>query len=160
MTLKKWLKVPLLIFAILPAMVSSISELISKVMGCILMEATSWLDYLWLLLFCPILAFTAYKTLIYINYGIKYYDQMEVMPIYSTNILIHNIIVGMLCLNELKFYDNAMLFAITFSALLNLLGIYILLQKNREKGDLVTGDTATFSAIESTDVEMSSNIGE
>lgn len=66
MTLKKWLKVPLLIFAILPAMVSSISELISKVMGIILMEATSGLDYLWLLLFVPIVAFTAYKTLIYI----------------------------------------------------------------------------------------------
>lgn len=59
---------------------------------------------------------------------------MEMMPIYLTNLLIHNILVGMLCLNELKFYTNAMLLAITVSTLLNVLGIYILLQKNREKG--------------------------
>ena len=75
MTAKKYLKVPLLMFAILAAMVSSISELLMKVVGCILIaDAEHWTDYLWLLLFLPLLILTATRTLVYVNYGIKYYN--------------------------------------------------------------------------------------
>ena len=72
--LKVWLKAPLLIFTTLAAMVSSISELFMKVIGCILKDATSYYDYLWLLLFVPLIAYTGSRTLVYVNYGIKYYD--------------------------------------------------------------------------------------
>lgn len=74
MRTKKWLKVPLLIFATLPAMVSSISELLMKILGCILMEAEGASDYAWIALFFPLLILTGARTLVYINYGIKYYD--------------------------------------------------------------------------------------
>lgn len=74
MATKAWLKVPLLMFTILSAMVSSISEMIMKIIGCILMEAEDWTDYMWLLLFLPLLGLTATRTLVYVNYGIKYYD--------------------------------------------------------------------------------------
>ena len=53
-------------------MVSSISELFVKVCGCIVKDAELWTDYLWLLLFVPLLISTATITLIYVNYGIKY----------------------------------------------------------------------------------------
>ena len=73
--IKKWLKVPLIMFAVLPAMVSSINELLMKIIGCILMDTDDYTNnYLWLLLFIPLLIFTAIRTLVYINYGIKYYD--------------------------------------------------------------------------------------
>ena len=65
---------------------------------------------------------------------------MEVMPIYQTNLLMHNIIVGMLCLNELQLYSVSMLVTIAFSSFLNCLGIYILLQKKREKHDIIFED--------------------
>lgn len=42
--------------------------------GCVLKDAEHWTDYLWLLLFVPLLAGTASLTLVYVNYGIKYYD--------------------------------------------------------------------------------------
>ena len=80
--LKNWLKLPLLVFVTAAAMTSSISELFMKVIGCILKDAEEPSDYLWLLLFIPGLAYTGSRTMVYVNYGIKYYDQMEVMPIY------------------------------------------------------------------------------
>ena len=80
--LKIVLKVPMLIFATAAAMISSISELMMKLVGCILKDAEKPVDYLWLLLFLPILIGTATRTLVYVNYGIKYYEQLEVMPIY------------------------------------------------------------------------------
>ena len=95
------IKVPLLVFVTAAAMTSSISELMMKLVGCILKDAEEPLDYLWLLLFLPILIYTATRTLVYVNYGIKYYDQMEVMPIYQNCLLMNNIFVGMICLNEL-----------------------------------------------------------
>ena len=104
-----------------------------KCIGCTLKEAEVWTDYLWLIVFLPPVVFTAQRTLVYINYGIKYYDQMEAIPIYQTCLLINNIVVGMLCLNELKFYSNAMLLGIVLSTLCSLTGIYILLQKKKAK---------------------------
>ena len=87
LTLKTWVKLPMVIFATLAAMTSSISELCMKVVGCIFFEAEVWTDYLWLIPFLLILVLTAMRTLIYVNYGIKYYSQMEVMPVYQTSLL-------------------------------------------------------------------------
>ena len=58
---------------------------------------------------------------------------MEVMPIYQNFLLMHNIIVGMICLNELKFYSLTMIAGITISAVCCIFGILFLLEKNREK---------------------------
>ena len=71
----KWLKVPLMAFSFLSAMISSLSELSMKVIGVVLTaDADHWTDYLWLILFIPMLVATALLTLVYINYGIKYYN--------------------------------------------------------------------------------------
>lgn len=91
----------MLVFVTSAAMTSSISELMMKLVGCTIKDAEEPMDYLWLLVFVPILIYTASRTLVYVNFGIKYYDQMEVMPIYQNNLLMHNIFVGMICLNEL-----------------------------------------------------------
>ena len=52
---------------------------------------------------------------------------MEVIPIYQTQLMVHNILVGMLCLNELQFYSLLMLVAIAAATCLCGFGIYILL---------------------------------
>lgn len=72
----------MLVFVNLAAMTSSVSELFMKVLACLVKESDSWYDYLWLLIVCPVLIYTGSRTLVYVNYGIKYYEQMEVMPIY------------------------------------------------------------------------------
>ena len=55
------------------------------------------------------------------------------MPIYQSSLLLHNILVGMICLNEIKFYTTGMLFGIAVSTLIVFSGIYVLLVKNKEK---------------------------
>lgn len=47
----------------------------------------------------------------------------------------HNIIVGMVCLNEIKFYTTGMLLGIAASTVFNIIGIWFLLEKNKEKMD-------------------------
>ena len=47
--LKTVIKIPLLVFVTAAAMTSSISELMMKLVGCILKDAQKPLDYLWLL---------------------------------------------------------------------------------------------------------------
>lgn len=64
----------MLVFVNLAAMTSSMSELFMKILGCILKDAETPYDYLWLLVFIPCLIYCATRTLIYVNYGIKYYD--------------------------------------------------------------------------------------
>lgn len=73
---------PLFVFVTAAAMLSSVSELMMKLIGCILKDARESVDYLWLPVFVCVLIFTATRTLVYVNFGIKYYEQMEVMPVY------------------------------------------------------------------------------
>ncbi len=134
MSLKFWLKAPMLVFVNLAAMTSSISELFSKVAGCIIKDSESSSDYWWLLMCVPVLVFTATRTLVYVNFGIKYYEQMVVMPIYNTCLLNHNILIGLLSLNEIKHYSYFQLAGILFSTLTCSLGISVFLEKNKEKG--------------------------
>ena len=131
--LKLLVKMPMLVFANVAAMMSSMSEMFMKIIGCILKDAQEWTDYAYLIIFVPCLAFTGARTLVYINYGIKYYDQLEMMPIYQTCLLLHNILVGMICLDEVKFYTKGMLLGILFSIICCMVGISFLLEKNKEK---------------------------
>ena len=123
----------MILYVTTAAMVSSLSELFMKIVGAILKDAEEWSDYLYLLIFLPMLVTTATITMIYVNYGIKYYDQIEVMPIYQTSLLLHNILVGLLCLNEMRFYTFGMLGGIGLSTFICSLGIFVLLEKNKEK---------------------------
>ena len=60
---------------------------------------------------------------------------MEVMPVYQTTVFMHNILVGMICLDEIKYYSTGMLWCITLAALCCCLGIKILILKYDEKVD-------------------------
>ena len=74
---------------------------------------------------------TAIQTLVVLNYAIKYYDQMEVMPIYQTNIMIWGILVGMFCLNEIQYYSFEQLAKITLATFICSLGAAILMKKTK-----------------------------
>ena len=71
--IKYWIKLPMIIFVNLASMASTISMLLLKMIGCVLTDAKESSDYLWLLLFVPCLVCTGNRTLVYVNYGIKYY---------------------------------------------------------------------------------------
>ena len=81
--LKRWLKLPMILSVLMAACLSSLSELWMKAVGLVLLySGDDWRNYLWILLFIALVVLTAYLTIIYVNYGIKYYSQMETMPVY------------------------------------------------------------------------------
>ena len=118
---------PLLFFVTGAAMLASLSDLQLKMVGVIYDQAYTTAD--WLLLIGLILGivFTAKFTIVYVNYAIKNYDQMEVMPIYQTNIMVWGILVGMACLNEVRFYSWTQLGLITLATGVCVGGIFFLL---------------------------------
>jgi hypothetical protein len=80
--LKKMIKVPMLLFVTGAAMLASLSDLQIKLIGAVLEDATEMQDYLRLIPLACGIAYTAPSTLFYVNSAMKYYDQMEVMPVY------------------------------------------------------------------------------
>ena len=72
--LKKYVKVPLLLFVIGASMLASISDLQLKLIGAIVEEANKATDYLCLMPLLVGVAYSASQTLVFVNQAMKYYD--------------------------------------------------------------------------------------
>ena len=66
-----------------------------------------------------------------LNQAMKYYSQMEVVPVYQTALLICWIGTGLIILEEKKFYSGLELAYIFLSVLLCLVGIKIITMKKK-----------------------------
>ena len=67
--------------------------------------------------------------LIFLQGAMKYYDQIEVIPMYVTSSLIFTIVSGMIMLNEIADYSPGQLVGIFFGIVICILGIVIMSQK-------------------------------
>ena len=74
-------------------------------------------------------AFTLAITLTFLNKGIKYYNQMEVIPIYGTMSMIWGMTAGMICANEIQQYSAVQLAKLLTAISISVLGIWLLLRK-------------------------------
>ena len=66
-----------------------------------------------------------------INLAMKYYDQVEVVPIFQTCLMIMWITTGLIVLNEKQFYSWIELAGIFGSIVLSLIGIKFLSMKTK-----------------------------
>lgn len=64
------------------------------------------------------------------NLAMKYYDQIEVVPIWYTTLTLAKILCGFIFLNEIAYYNTQSLICIIASALSCTIGIMILVKKN------------------------------
>ena len=60
----------------------------------------------------------------------KYYDLLDVIPIFMTSLLIFNIVEGLVILDEYSVYERNDLVGITIGIVLCLMGITLLMLKN------------------------------
>ena len=60
----------------------------------------------------------------------KYYDLLDVIPIFMTSLLIFNIVEGLVILDEYSVYERNDLWGITIGIVLCLMGITLLMLKN------------------------------
>lgn len=65
----------------------------------------------------------------------KNYEQLEVIPIYNTMTMVWGMAVGMICMNEVRFYSNTTLMFLAQAMGICVLGMVVLLQKTKSKKD-------------------------
>ena len=66
-----------------------------------------------------------------LNLAMKYYDQIEAIPIYQTAVMIMWILTGLVVFNEAKFYSKLELYGIMGSITLCCIGIKFLTMKTK-----------------------------
>ena len=62
--------------------------------------------------------------------SMKYYDQIEVVPIFLISVLIFVLICGMVILNDIVLYSAGGIIGITIGVIFCSIGIYIVIMKN------------------------------
>lgn len=81
----------------------------------------------------PVMIMTAVCTALFnlhlLNQAMKYYKQMEAVPVYQTALLIFWILTGLLILDEKQFYSWGELSCVAASVFLCFIGIKILTMK-------------------------------
>ena len=66
-----------------------------------------------------------------LNIGMSLYEQMTIVPIYSSILLMVGILSGLVILDEMKFYTTKKLIGIFIGAIISCIGILVILRKNR-----------------------------
>lgn len=84
-------------------------------------------------MFIPIAAITLYLQLWSFNEALRFYDQLEVVPIYQSSIIINGILCGALLLDEVRFYSFNSIIMIGMGTLTSIAGILLTLKKHHTK---------------------------
>ena len=130
-TVKNFIKVPLVFLVWASSMQSSLSVIMLKLFGELIQSGSSG-TYWFLMIFLVVMMFLSSLMQIHIiNLAMKYYDQVEVVPIFQTCLMIMWITSGLIVLNEKKFYSWLELAGILGSIVLSLIGIKFLSMKRK-----------------------------
>ena len=76
--------------------------------------------------------------MVFLNLSMKYYNNLDVMPIYQSTILMGLMVTGLLVLNESALYTWSEMFLLFGGALIIIIGIYVLTMKQNM---VVVGDS-------------------
>ena len=136
-------------------MMSSISMIMIKMLGELVQSAT-WRDF-WALnvIMVSLLCISGTLQLHCLNLAMKFYDQLEVVPVYQTTLMILWICSGLFILNEKQFYSWASLFAIAGAVIICFIGIKLvtmkqkiaLIEATRERADSMQGSMVSKNSI-------------
>ena len=101
----------------------------------------------------PILAaalFTNFLQLIFLNISMKYYDQLDVIPVFMTSFLVFGIVCGLIFFNEIESYTWGSGAGIFGGCLLCIAGIALIVLKNAKvaKKNVRSGSEASWQALD------------
>ena len=132
--LRKTVRVPLVMILIGAGLAGGYFNVLVKCTGELLTGDIQQGD-IWLAiqLYITGLLFTVFQLWL-LNVSMKFYDLLDVIPIFMTSILIFNILEGLIILDEYSAYENGSdLVGITVGIVLCLLGITLLMLKNHDQ---------------------------
>ena len=114
------------------ALVSGASILLLKVADTILQMGAFEEHWPVVLLVLACVLYTADTQLHFLNLAIRFYDQLEVVPIYQTFLLFSWSSMGLVMFNEYRFYSTMGILGIFGAAVLCLLGVKALTAKHSQ----------------------------
>ena len=127
--LKSNLKVPLVLLCWSSGLMNGCGLVFLKVCGEIV-NSDELMDNFFFALLVGLLGGACAVLQVYmLNQSMRLYNNLDVMPIYQALILMHLMASGMIILDEAKFYSWSEMLLLWLSALIVILGIYILTQK-------------------------------
>ena len=103
-----------------------------KFTGEIIAEGNFLEDPTLVIIFLSIVAFSAFFLLFSVNYCMRYYDQIDVMPTYFAQILINSVLCGLVLLDEYSYYTTNTLIGIIACSFISFIGIQILAWKSNK----------------------------
>ena len=132
----------MLFLLICTGMLGAYSLTLFKFLGELLRDG-AYKDSLGLFFFLLILGLLANLfNMIFLNISMKYYDQLDVIPIFMTAYLVFGICSGMIFFDEASSYTAGNLVGIVAGILVCMLGIVLLVMKNAKVKTVALTDEA------------------
>jgi len=149
LVLKKSAKIPLFLLAWSAGLIGALNCTFLKVAGEILKingkDGYNAFASLHLYIFLAIGIAGSVACICILNLVMRNYNQLEVMPIYQSAIIVNCLMSGMFILNEQRFYSTLNIIAIVLSCLLCVSGNFVILHKPLEYVDQDLELETTFS---------------
>ena len=120
-------------FLLNSALMSSVSLVNLKMLGELVQSGSARVHWPLMVLMATILVTSAMLQIHLLNMAMKFYDQLQVIPVYQTSMMILWILTGLVILDEKAFYSGRELLAIFGSAVVCCVGIRLLMMKRKLK---------------------------
>ena len=148
------IRIPLLLYAWIGGLLSGLTAAILKI-AAEFIQAEGFYESLGgpLVWICGVVLLVnclyMFKSL---NRGMKYYNQLEVIPIYQSSVIINHILAGGLILGEFRFYEWWRIVFIMVGAMVCCFGILIIIRKyhymrEMQKVEVFEGDTSGYFGL-------------
>ena len=139
---RRFIKCPMLMQVICAALLSGMSVALFKFFGELIQSASD--NYFFIVLLCTIGLSVATLQMHMTSCAMKYYDQIEVQPVYQTAIMFGWILSGMIIFQETELYTTKQLVIIFCCCIVCFIGIYFLfIKKKRGKSMDKTSEVDT-----------------
>ena len=133
-SLKTFIKAPMMLQAFTSALLSGITIVMLKLLTTLVFQGHDVWENIWLvILLLVIILLNSPIQMHVLNLAIKYYDQIEVMPVYQTAVMVLWICTGLIIFDEARFYSTLDLLGIVGSILLCCIGCGFLMVKTSSK---------------------------
>ena len=130
---RKWVKVPMRLSVLSSALQSGISIVLVKLLSTLGFSGDDFDENKALVIFLAVIVIASASLQVHLlQYAIKYYDQMEVMPIYQTITQIVWIFTGLFIFDESQLYSSLQLLGFFGSILICCIGVGFLLMKSKK----------------------------
>ena len=129
LTLKRWLKAPMVLLVWSTAIFAGQNLCMFKAFGEILTSHDFWkMPYMASFIFLSGCAGGLIQML-FLNIAMRYYNNLDIMPVYQSLILIMMLICGWVLLDEIEYYELSDMLGIIGSSVLIIIGIKVITMK-------------------------------